>query len=65
MSQNRFEEFRDLVLEDKSMQKELRRLLDRNEFIARVIELAREHGFEFTAAEIDEELRVGRRNITE
>ncbi|PYT00802.1 MAG: hypothetical protein DMF63_05715 [Acidobacteria bacterium] len=60
-----FEEFRDLVLDDKSMQKQLRRLSDRNEFIARVVELGREHGFEFTAAEVEEELRVGRRVITE
>jgi hypothetical protein len=56
-----FEKFRDLVLADEAMQKELRGLSDRKEFIARVVELSREHGFELSSDDIETEMRLGGR----
>jgi|KBSSwiStaDraftv2_1062776.scaffolds.fasta_scaffold766352_2 hypothetical protein len=60
-----FEKFRDLVLADETMQKELRGLSDRKEFIARVVELSREHGFELSSDDIENEMRLGSRVWTE
>ena len=65
MLASKFNEFRNIVLGDDSLQKELRILTDRTEFIDRVIDLARSLGYEFTSEDIEEELRVGRRSWTE
>ena len=56
-----FEEFRELVLGDVSMQKDLQAKTDSVEFVPRVVELARMHGFEFTAADVEDEMRRNRR----
>jgi predicted ribosomally synthesized peptide with nif11-like leader len=60
MSENRFEEFRELVLADDALQAKLRSLTNRNDFVTRLIELASEHGFEFTFADIEVEMRKSR-----
>ena len=60
-----FENFRDIVLADEAMQKDLRGLPDRKEFIARVVELSREHGFELSSDDIENEMRLGSRVWTE
>ena len=60
-----FEKFRDLVLADEAMQKELRGLSDRKEFVARVVELSRENGFELSSDDIENEMRLGSRVWTE
>ena len=65
MSENAFEEFKELVLRDDSLQKELRDLTDRNELIRCVIRLAHERGYKFTSAELEEEMRMSRRITTE
>lgn len=65
MSQEQFEEFRKVVLEDVSLQKQLRNLTRRDRFIARVIKLGAERGFEFTADEIFEEMDASRRSWIE
>ena len=64
MSKTSFEEFRDLVLADENLQKDLRRFSDRNGFIARVVEVALDHGFEFTASDIEEQMRIEQRSWT-
>ena len=61
MVHNTFEEFRELVLSDESLQNELRDLTNKNDFITRLIELARERGYEITADEIDQEMLRSRR----
>jgi spore germination protein YaaH len=65
MPENRFEEFRDLVLADNSLQEVLRLLANRNEFLTRLIELASERGYEFTMAELEEEMRKSRRSAND
>jgi hypothetical protein len=60
MSKRSFDEFRDIVLADNELQEDLRRLSDRNEFIARVVELSRDKGFQCTPSEIEEQIRIGR-----
>ena len=56
-----FEDFRELVLGDVSMLKDLQAITDSVEFVSRVVELARLHGFEFSDADIEEEMRRARR----
>jgi spore germination protein YaaH len=65
MPENRFEEFRDLVLADNSLQEVLRLLANRNDFLTRLIELASERGYEFTMAELEEEMRKSRRSAND
>ena len=55
-----FEEFRELVLNDKSMQKDLQAIAESDNFVSRVVELARLSGFEFTASDIEDEMRSAR-----
>lgn len=65
MPEKGFEEFRELVLSDDSLQRELRNLTDRNEFIKSVIRLGEERGYKFTSAYLESEMRKGRRVSTE
>jgi hypothetical protein len=61
MSENKFEEFRQLVLLEESLQKELRGLTDRKEFVNRMVELGAAHGYQFTAQDVEEALRGAHR----
>jgi Nif11 domain len=53
--------FRLLVLQDQSLQNQLRDLDDRDEFIVRAIELGRLHDYDFTEADVNEAMQAGRR----
>lgn len=55
-----FEDFRSMVLGDESLQAQLRDITERDEFIAKVIELGEAHGCEFTAEDVAESMRRGR-----
>lgn len=61
MSQEQFEQFRKIVLEDLSLQKQLRSFTRYDRFVARVVKLSAERGFEFTADEVLEEIKASRR----
>jgi hypothetical protein len=47
-----FAAFRDYVFADASLQARLRRVVEREEFIALVVEVGQERGFHFTAADV-------------
>jgi predicted ribosomally synthesized peptide with nif11-like leader len=61
MSLEQFEQFRNIVLEDLSLQKQLRAFIGREEFIVRVIESGAERGFQFTAENVMEAMNASRR----
>lgn len=61
MSQDTFEQFRQLVLQELLLQKELVEIDERDIFIARVVELAAEKKLEVTNADVEEALRASRR----
>lgn len=61
MSQEQFEQFRSIVLEDLSLQKKLRAFTEREEFVARVVAAGAESGFRFTAEDVTEAMRAARR----
>ena len=60
MPQNAFEQFRGLVLEDVSLQVELRDLSG-DEFVTRVVELGAAEGFEFAADDVLAAMRENKR----
>ena len=53
--------FRDLVLADTSLQRQLRSLPSHAEFVARTVALAAEHGCSVTPEDVDEALAAHRR----
>lgn len=55
------ERFRQLVLDDKSLQEKLRQTSHKRPFIALIISMGREHGCNFTAADVEAALREARR----
>lgn len=61
MSAKKLSEFRYLVFADSSLQKELREITDRREFVDFMVERGRTRGFKFDAAEVEDALRDGRR----
>ena len=61
MAQEQLDRFRDLVLQDSGLQAELRDILDPTAFVARVVELGRERGYEFSAAEVEAAMQAERR----
>lgn len=65
MPKNKFEEFRQLVLAEESLQEELRAITDRKVFIDRLIELGIENDCEFTSDDVEEAMRISRRIWTE
>lgn len=65
MSKEDFEKFRQLVLQDLSLQEKLRDIEDRKVFNHRIIELSRGLGFEISIEEIDEAMRASRRTWAE
>ena len=65
MPYNGFEEFREIVLNDESLQRQLRGLMDMDEFISRVVELGRVHGFSFTAYDVGDAVRASQRSWLE
>lgn len=61
LTQQNFEQFYRLVLEEISLQKELRDISDKEDFFARVIELGKENGFDFTVENIREKNQQNQR----
>ncbi len=64
MSQTSLEQFQHLVLHDPRLQEHLRETLDKPAFIARMLQLGAERGYEFTAEEIEAALASARRAWT-
>lgn len=61
MSQESFEKFRQLVLQDASLQQRLKCTPDRAAFIALTVRLGEESGCRFDAEDVEEALRAARR----
>jgi ATP-dependent Clp protease ATP-binding subunit ClpA len=59
MSQLGFEEFKKHVLADDALQRRIRDIAVRPEFIQETLELAVEHGFEVDREDVEEALRRG------
>ena len=65
MPYNGFDEFKEIVLGDESLQAQLRDLMDMDEFISRVVELGRSRGFSFTAYDVGDAIRASQRSWLE
>lgn len=65
MSLENFHRFRELVLTDQDVQKQIRDIDDREEFISRVVELAKSNGFEFDSQTVADEMMCGKREWIE
>jgi hypothetical protein len=65
MSQEDFEKFRLVVLENLSLQRHLREFGEREEFIRRTIEAGAECGFDFTTEDVQNAMRAARRDWIE
>jgi predicted ribosomally synthesized peptide with nif11-like leader len=61
MSEEKLSEFRGIVFSDTTLQERLREIEDRQEFVRLAVESGRERGCEFTAEEVENALRDGRR----
>lgn len=61
MSEDKLSEFRQLIFSDINRQKKLREIKDRQEFIGLIVEMGRERDYDFTADEVENALRDGRR----
>ena len=61
MSQESFEQFRQLVFQDRALQKLLWETTDIESFKALVVRLGAESGHSFTAEDLEEALRANRR----
>ena len=61
MSLEDFEKLRQIVLQDFSLQKELREIAEREMFISRIVEIGSERGLHFGEKEVSEALRENRR----
>ena len=60
-SANDLDSFVRLVLNDRSLQSELRDANDRRMFVARVAELGRQRGYEFSKEDVEEAMRSNRK----
>ncbi|MET0752534.1 MAG: Nif11-like leader peptide family natural product precursor [Pyrinomonadaceae bacterium] len=65
MSHEQFEQFRNVVLEDLPLQKQLRAFTKRNMFVAQVVKLGAERGFQFTAEDVEEAMNANHRDWIE
>ncbi len=61
MSEEKLSQFRGVIFSDVSLQEKLREMADREEFVRTVVKLGSESGFDFTADEVENALRAGRR----
>ena len=61
MSLEDFENFRQMVFEDLSLQERLRAVVEREKFLQAVVEAGAERGYHFTVDEAAEEMRRSRR----
>lgn len=65
MSSENFHKFRTIVLTDEVLQTRLGDISDRDEFVAKVMELARINNLEFDESVLIEEMMKGRREWIE
>ena len=65
VSDDGFQRFRQLVLDDPTLQAPLRQSADREAFIAQVLELGRERGYEFSHHDVSEAINAARRTWLE
>jgi predicted ribosomally synthesized peptide with nif11-like leader len=65
MSQENFEQFRQLVLQDTTLQQQLRGTSDREQLVALTQRLGAERGYSFTTEDVLEALRAGQREWIE
>jgi predicted ribosomally synthesized peptide with nif11-like leader len=61
MSKENLQRFCRLVLSDSEIQNQLKNLLDRDEFIKKLVELGAHAGFEISPADIEQQLRENRK----
>lgn len=61
MTSNSFEQFREMVFGDPALQSQLRELVDRDEFIKRVVEVGVARGFNFNDKDVQHAILEGRR----
>ncbi len=61
MANSSFEQFRQIVFQDATLQRELHELVDPNEFIARVVALGAARGFDFNTKDVQQAMTDGRR----
>lgn len=61
LTQQNFEQFYQLVLQEVSLQKELRDISEKENFFVRVLELGKENGFDFTIENIREAMLAKQR----
>ena len=61
MSEQTFEEFRELVLSDAPLQGRLRDIADRDEFVTVIVKTAGEIGMVVTPEDIKQAMHAGRR----
>ncbi len=61
MSVEKLSEFRGIIFSDVALREKLREITDRQEFVRLIVEMGRERGCAFTADEVDNALRDGRR----
>lgn len=61
MSQESFEQFRQLVLQDPALQKPLREAPDRETFTRLLLQSGAERGYGFTDEDVENALRAGQR----
>jgi predicted ribosomally synthesized peptide with nif11-like leader len=65
MSQENFEQFRQLVLQDKALQEQLRGTSDRDRLISLARQLGAERGYSFTTADVLAALQANQREWIE
>jgi predicted ribosomally synthesized peptide with nif11-like leader len=65
MSQENFEQFRQLVLQDTALQQQLRGTYDREQMVALLQQLGAERGYSFTNEDVLDALRAKQREWIE
>jgi hypothetical protein len=61
MAREDFEQFKQIVLQDFALREKLRGFSERDELIAKVIEIGEEYGFLIMREDVDEALRANSR----
>ncbi len=61
MTQASFEQFRELVFQDATLQAELKTVVEHDEFVALTVRLGTERGYSFTDADVLAAERAARR----
>ena len=65
MAQTDLASFHQLVLQDTALQEALRKTVERERFVALMLQLGQERGYNFTAEEVEAALQAARRSWME